>query len=114
MNSDCYLQIRHAKTTVFTEVSENATISELKQILSDVLQINPDTIRLTSKGQTLDTDTKHLLEYGITAKEAQPQNPIQLEYSFKLDDGSYETDEAIPYFSQTYPSNEEQYQTDSR
>jgi hypothetical protein len=109
--SDCYLQIRHAKQTIFTDVTETTTVSQLKQILANILQIDPDAIRLTSKGQILDIDTKHLLEYGITSKEAQPQNPIQLEFSLKLNDGSYEIDEIIPYSTQNYPLNDEQQQS---
>ncbi len=109
--SDCYLQIRHAKQTIFTDVTETTTVFQLKQILANILQIDPDAIRLTSKGQILDIDTKHLLEYGITSKEAQPQNPIQLEFSLKLNDGSYEIDEIIPYSTQNYPLNDEQQQS---
>lgn len=110
--AECYLQIRHAKTTIFTDVSEKTTVSELKQILSNILQINPETIRLTSKGQLLDIDTKHLLEYGITSSQAQPQTPLQLEYSLQLDDGSYPSDEIIPYASENLSPNDDQHQTD--
>jgi len=106
--SNCYLQIRHAKQTVFTDVAETATVSQLKQILANILQINPDAIRLISKGQILDVDTKHLLEYGITTKEAVPQNPFQLEFSLKQDDGSYDTDGITPYFTGNALSNDEQ------
>jgi len=109
--SDCYLQIRHAKQTIFTDVTETTTVSQLKQILANILQIDSDAIRLTSKNQILDTDKKHLLEYGITAKEARPQSPFQLEFSLKLNDGSYENDEIISYSTQNYPSNDEQQQT---
>jgi len=101
---DCYLQIRHAKQTIFTDVAETTTISDLKQILANILAIDPHTIRLKSKGQILDTDTKNLLEYGITTKQARPQDP------FQLDDGSYENDEIIPYSVQNNPSNDEQQQ----
>jgi hypothetical protein len=106
--SDCYLQIRHAKQTIFTDVSEKTTVSELKQIIANILRIDSDGIRLTSKDQILDIDNKHLLEYGITTKEARPQNPFQLEFSLKLEDGSYENDEIIGYSTQNSPSNDEQ------
>jgi hypothetical protein len=66
---------------------------------------------LTIKGQILDIDSKHLLEYGITTKEARPQNPIQLEFTLKLDDGSYENDEIIPYSTENNLSNDEQQQS---
>jgi uncharacterized ubiquitin-like protein YukD len=108
---DCYLQIRHAKQTIFTDVSETTTVSELKAIIANILRIDSDEIRLTSKGQILDIDNKHLLEYGITTKEARPQNPFQLEFSLKLDDGSYENDEIIPYSAQNSLSNDEQQQS---
>jgi hypothetical protein len=105
---DCYLQIRHAKQTIFTDVAETTTISDLKHILANILAIDPHTIRLKSKGQILDIDTKNLLAYGITTKQARPQDPFQLEFTFQLDDGSYENDEIIPYSVQTNPSNDEQ------
>jgi len=95
--SDCYLQIRHGKTTVFTDVTEQTTISELKDILSKILHLRSDSIVLTCKGQTLDTDSKHLFECGIISRDARPQNPAQLEYSVRLDDGTYESNEIIPY-----------------
>jgi hypothetical protein len=110
-HSDCYLQIRHAKQTIFTDVSETTTVSQLKQILANILQINPDAIRLILKGQILDIDTKHLLEYGITSKEAQPQSPFQLEFSLKLNDGSYDTDGITSYSTGNSPSNDEQQQS---
>jgi hypothetical protein len=106
--SDCYLQIRHGKQTIFTDVTETTTISQLKQILSHILRIDSDAIHLISKGEILDIDSKNLLEYGITSKEARPQDPFQLEYTLKLDDGSYENAEIIPYSSQNYPSNDEE------
>src|SRR5579871_3741137 len=99
-NPDCYLQIRHAKQTLFTDVAETTTVSQLKKLLANILQINSDAIRLTAKGQILDTDNKHLYEYGITTKDARPQNPFQLEFVLKLTNGSYETDEIISYSSQ--------------
>jgi hypothetical protein len=108
---DCYLQIRHSNKTIFTDVAETTSVSELKQILANILRIDPDTIRLTIKGQILDIDSKHLLEYGITTKEARPQNPIQLEFTLKLDDGSYENDEIIPYSTENNLSNDEQQQS---
>ena len=46
---DCYLQIRHGKQTIFTDVAETTTVSELKQIIANILRIDPDTIRLTIK-----------------------------------------------------------------
>lgn len=109
-SSDCYLQIRHGKQTIFTDVFETTTVFQLKQILANILQIDSDAIRLTSKGEILDGDTKHLLEYGITSKVSRPQNPFQLEFTFKLDDGSYETDEIVPYSASSYPSNDELHQ----
>jgi hypothetical protein len=108
---DCYLQIRRAKQTIFTDVAETTNVFELKQILAHILETDPDTIRLTAKGQILDIESKHLLEYGITTEEAQPQNPFQLECVLKLDDGSYETDEIIPYSGQNTLSNDEQQQS---
>jgi hypothetical protein len=109
--SDCYLQIRHAKQTVFTDVAETTTVYELKQILANILRIDPDTIRLISKDQTLDIDNKHLVEYGITTRESRPQNPFQLEFVVKLDDGSYENDEIVPYSTENSSSNDEQQQS---
>ena len=95
--SDCFLQIRRRKTTIFTDVTETSTVVQLKQILGSILQIDPQTIRLSYKGQIFDNDNKRLLEYGVTSKQARPQNPLQLEYSLRLADDSYETDELIPY-----------------
>lgn len=116
--SDCYLQIRRGKQTVFTDVSETTTVAELKQILAHILKINPDIIRLTAKGQILDIDGKHLLEYGITTKEARPQTPFQLEFALQLDDGTYETEEIIPYTTESNSGSDESQQigipTDSK
>lgn len=95
--SDCYLQIRHGKKTIFTDVNETSNILQLKRILGNILQIDPQAIRLSCKGQLFDNDTKHLVEYGITAKQARPQSPYQLEYSLRLADGSYQSNEIIPY-----------------
>jgi hypothetical protein len=116
---DCYLQIRRGKQTIFTDVAETTTLAELKQIIANILKINPEIIRLTSKGQVLDIDGKHLLEYGITTKEARPQTPFHLEFLLQLDDGTFETEEIIPYTTENNSSNEEQQQqmgnaTDSR
>jgi hypothetical protein len=60
------------------------------------------------KGQILDIDAKQLLEYGITKKDAQPQNPIQLEFSLKLGDDSFDTDGIISYTAGSSISNDEQ------
>lgn len=105
--SDCYLQIRHGKQTIFTDVFETTTVHELKEILSNILHINSDDIQIRSHNQIFDIDTKHLLEYGITSKQARPQNPFQLEFILKLDDGTFETNEIIPYSSNSYSSNDE-------
>ncbi|CAF3245500.1 unnamed protein product [Rotaria socialis] len=104
---DCYLQIRRAKMTIFTDIAETATVSELKQTLGYILHLDPNIIRLISKGQILDADTKRLNECGITTKEARPQNPFQLEFTLKLDDGTYENVEIIPYAIQNSSSNDE-------
>jgi hypothetical protein len=115
---DCYLQIRHGKQTIFTDVAETTTLAELKQIIANILKIKPEIIRLSSKGQILDIDSKHLLEYGITTKEARPQTPFQLEFVLQLDDGSYETEEIIPYTTENNSGSDESQQigfpTDSK
>lgn len=117
-NSDCYLQIRRRKQTIFTDVSETTTLADLKQIIANILLINPDTIRLHCKGQVMDIDSKHLLEYGITTKEARPQTPFPLEFVLQLDDGTYETDEIIPYTTENQSTSDEAQQiglpTDSK
>lgn len=97
--ADCYLQIRRGKQTIFTDVTEATTVSELKQLLAHLLHIQPEIIRLTAKGQCLDTDSEHLLGYGVTSKRARPQNPFPLEFLLQLDDGSYETEQIVPYSS---------------
>ncbi|CAF0733139.1 unnamed protein product [Rotaria sordida] len=104
---DCYLQIRRAKQTIFTDVAEATTVYELKQIMGNILRIDPNIIRLSVSGQIFDTDSKQLVEYGITTKEARPQNPFQLEFTLKLDDDSYENIEIVPYTTQTSSSNDE-------
>jgi hypothetical protein len=115
---DCYLQIRRGKQTIFTDVAETATVIELKQILANILKINPEIIRLISKGQILDIDGKHLLEFGITTKDSRPQTPFQLEFLLQLDDGTFETEEIVPYTTDNSSTNDEQQQmgipTDSR
>ena len=117
-NSDCYLQIRRRKQTIFTDVSEMTTLGELKQIIANILIINPDTIRLHCKGQVMDIDSKHLLEYGITTKEARPQTPFPLEFALQLDDGTFETEEVIPYTAENQSTSDEVQQmgmtTDSK
>ena len=106
---DCYLQIRRGKQTIFTDVAETTKVEELKQIIANILKINPEIIRLTCKGQILDIDSKHLLEYGITTKEARPQTPIQLEFVLQLDDSTYESEEIVPYTSENNaPSDDSQ------
>jgi len=115
---DCYLQIRRGKQTIFTDVAETTTLAELKQIIANILKIKPEIIRLSSKGHILDIDSKHLLEYGITTKEARPQTPFQLEFVLQLDDGSYETEEIIPYTTENNAGSDESqqigFQTDSK
>lgn len=109
--SDCYLQIRRGKQTIFTDVAETTTLAELKQIIANILKINPDIIRLSSKGHILDIDSKHLLEYGISTKEARPQTPFQLEFVLQLDDGTYETEEIIPYTTENNSGSDDSQQT---
>jgi hypothetical protein len=109
-HSDCYLQIRRGKQTIFTDVAETTTLTELKQILANILKISPEIIRLSSKGQVLDIDSKHLLEYGVTTKEARPQTPFQLEFVLQLDDGTYETEEIIPYTSENTSGSDDSQQ----
>ena len=92
-------KVSSGKQTIFTDVAETTTVIELKQIIANILKRHPDIIRLTYKGQVLDIDSKHLLEYGITTKEARPQTPLQLEFILQLDDGTYESEEIIPYTS---------------
>jgi len=115
---DCYLQIRRGKQTIFTDVAETTTLAELKRIIGTILKINPDTIRLSSKGQIFDIDSKHLLEYGITTKEARPQTPFQLEFVLQLSDGTYETEEIISYTTENHSGSDESQQigmpTDSK
>lgn len=103
-NSDCYLQLRRGKQTIFTDVAETTTVLELKQIMGHILRINPEIIRVKYRGQILDIDGKHLLEYGITTKEARPQTPVQLEYVLQLDDGTFESEEIVPYSSENQAS----------
>ncbi|CAF1129725.1 unnamed protein product [Adineta steineri] len=107
---DCYLQIRRGKQTLFTDVAETLTIGDLKRIIAHILKLNPEMIRLTAKGQVLDNDTKRLLEYGITAKEARPQAPYQLEFLLQLEDGAFETEEIVPYTSENNSRSDEQQQ----
>ncbi|CAF5083981.1 unnamed protein product, partial [Rotaria sp. Silwood1] len=52
----------------------------------NVLRIDPHTIRFIGKGQIVDINSKHLLEY---------------------DDDLYESAETIPYSLQNYCSNDE-------
>jgi hypothetical protein len=111
INSDCYLQLRRGKTTIFTDVAETTTLTELKQIIGHILKINPDIIRISSKGQIFDIDSKHLLEYGISTKDARPQTPYQLEFVLQLDDGTYETEEIVPYTTENNAGSDDSQQT---
>lgn len=111
--ADCFLQVRHRKTTIFTDVTETTTVVQLKQILGNILQIDPQAIRVTCKGQIFDNDNKRLIEYGVTSKQARPQNPLQLEYSLRIADGSYESDEIIPYLTENSLLTDEQQQRSS-
>jgi hypothetical protein len=108
---DCYLQLRRGKQTIFTDVAETTTLADLKQIIANILKINPGIIRISSKGQILDIDSKHLLEYGITTREARPQTPFQLEFVLQLDDGTYETEEIIPYSTENSSGPDDSQQT---
>ncbi|CAF1214166.1 unnamed protein product [Rotaria magnacalcarata] len=112
-NSDCYLQIRRGKQTIFTDVSETTTAGDLKRIIANILKINPEIIRLTCKGQLFDIDGKHLLEYGITTREARPQTPVQLELILQLDDGTYEVEEIVPYTADSSSRSDESQQMGS-
>jgi hypothetical protein len=94
--SDCHLQIRRGKTTIFTDVAETHTVGGLKQILGHILRVNPDLVQVKCKGQILDTDGKTMAECGIT-KEARPQTPFQLEYIVLSDNGPSDADEVVPY-----------------
>ena len=117
-NSDCYLQIRRRKQTIFTDVLETTTLVDLKQIIANILLINPDTIRLHCKGQVMDIDSKYLLEYGITTKEARPQTSYPLEFVLQLDDGTFEAEEIVPYTTENQSTSDEAQQmgmpTDSK
>ena len=95
--ADCYLQIRRGNQTIFADVMETTTVSELKQLLGNILHISPDIIRLAMKAKLLDIDSKHLLEYGVTTHQARPQTPFPLEFLVQRDDGSYETEEIVSY-----------------
>ena len=108
--SDCYLQLRRRKSTIFTDVTETTTVVQLKQILGSILQIDPQAIRVSLKGQIFDNDNKRLVEYGVSSKQARPQSPFQLEYSLRLADGSYETDELIPYSTENSLFNDDNHQ----
>ncbi len=109
-HSDCYLQIRRGKQTVFTDVPETTRIGDLKRILANIIKTNPELIRFTAKGQILDNDSKELHECGITTKEARPQTPYQLEFVLQLEDGTFETDEVIPYTTENHSGSDEQQQ----
>lgn len=105
--SDCYLQIRRGKQTIFTDVSEVTTVNELKHIIAHILKVSPEIVRIKSKLQVLDVDDKRVVEYGITTKDARPQTPFQLECILQLDDGTYETEDIVPYTSESNASNPE-------
>jgi len=65
-----------------------------------------------------DIDGKHLLEYGITTRDARPQTPFQLEFVLQLDDGTYETEEIISYTTENNTRSDDSQQlgipTDSK
>jgi hypothetical protein len=106
-HADCYLQIRRGKQTIFTDVSEATTVSELKHVVAQILKVSPEIIRIKSKIQVLDVDDRRVVEYGITTKDARPQTPFQLECILQLDDGTYETEDIVPYTSESNASNPE-------
>ncbi|CAF0877102.1 unnamed protein product [Adineta ricciae] len=116
--SDCYLQIRRGKQTVFMDVPETLKVLDLKRFLAHILKLNHELVRFTARGQVLDSDTKLLREYGITTKEARPQAPYQLEFVLQLEDGTFETEEIVPYTSESSSRSDEQQQmgmaTDSK
>lgn len=112
-SSDCFLQIRHGRKTIFTDVTETTNVLQLKKILGNILQIDPQAIRLSCKGQIFDNDTKHLVEYGVAAKHARPQTPYQLEFSLRLTDGTFESDEIIPYSTENSLLSDEHSQRSS-
>ena len=104
--SNCYLQIRRAKQTIFTDVTETTTVIELKQIIGNILQVDPNQIRLLRNSQILDIDSKLIADYGINRKNALPQNPYQLEFVLKSDSISYENVEVVPYSTECYSFND--------
>ncbi|UJR08423.1 hypothetical protein I4U23_012693 [Adineta vaga] len=108
--SDCYLQLRRGKQTVFMDVPETLAVGDLKRFLAHILKLNPEIIRLSGRGQVLESDTKLLREYGITTKEARPQAPCQLEFVLQLEDGTFETEEIVPYTSENSSRSDEQQQ----
>ena len=93
----CFLQLRHAKQTVFVEVKENTTVGELRQLLAEILTISPETIRLKSEEKFFDADTKHLSDYGINTTAALPHAPFQVEFLVEHDDDN----QVIPYSGET-------------
>jgi hypothetical protein len=107
-NSDCYLQIRRGKQTIFTDVAETTNLAELKQTIAYIIKINPEMIGIKFKGQLLDTDGKNLVEYGISAKDARPQAPLQLEFLVQAEDGVWDNEEIVPYRTENQPSINEQ------
>ena len=109
-SSDCYLQIRRGKQTVFMDVTETLSVGDLKRFIAHILKLNPELMRLVARGQVLESDTKLLREYGITTKEARPQAPYQLEFVLQLEDGTFETEEIVPYTSESSARSDEQQQ----
>ncbi|KAL5256630.1 hypothetical protein ACHWQZ_G011773 [Mnemiopsis leidyi] len=94
---DVYIMIRRKKTTILTDAKESSTVAELKTIIEGLLKCGVDDQRLLLDGLILE-DAKTLSDSGITAKNAQAMNPVQLTLSIRKDsDGEFEEEAVEPY-----------------
>ncbi|CAK9302430.1 unnamed protein product [Gordionus sp. m RMFG-2023] len=94
--------IRRKTTTVFLDLKENCTVSELKKMIEGITKVSLKDLQLykDDNGQysTLD-DEKILSAYGFTSNIAKAQAPATIVLTFRQEDGNFETPLITPLSS---------------
>ncbi|CAD5230175.1 unnamed protein product [Bursaphelenchus okinawaensis] len=89
---ELFFEILRDKTHIMVDVSESATVSDIKQIIAGVTQrpINDITLKRSKNGQLTDweivNDNQTLGGLGFTQKNAKPDDPAVMAFLLPEDD----------------------------
>jgi len=90
---EIFLKVRRHKTTIFLDTKENATVADVKKMLSGLIKRNPEDQRLSFEKQILD-DREELRHYF----QARAQNPATIGLMLRdLSTGEFETLQITEY-----------------